>query len=573
MRERKWIAILTVLSALACTRPGAQSAPHVEPPTAPVVEGPPSSSAPPQGPPSWPEPLATALAGRGAPHVQPISLPKDARGRERWLAFLGTSEVALGAWHVFRAPDGALDATPVARWPARVRGVGGVVDHGTAYVLLESLGVLDQPAGLRATWIDGDGPSSPFESSPLALSDVADVADLGSRIQLPPKSAVADGGAAPLLATLHAASASSETLARSLSAKGVDIARTWQSLFVERVGHIDRDATPAGALAEQALAVVRNALGTQACGPDTCEAWSDRGRAVVRFALEDGHWVLRALTEDAPIVRAPATSTAAREVESSATTNSTAEALRARVREVQQLMGEAPLTATGGTIGVALTDAAPDAPCVVVREGASARLFPLDVGAVRAQANDVTWTVGFADVDGDGRTDIALRMSAAHADGSPFAWTQVFLAPPPSIQASSIAPDLASALAAMNAPDARAAAHAAVSLPTQGVSHEDACRLLATASTPAGFRRVSSPDARLLLFQEPGRPTWRPKVVTPDKVVADDVRRLSAHCAELSCSKARPYCTWASATDSEHAWFGWRDGKLEIRGAADYDGE
>jgi hypothetical protein len=574
-RARAWATILALAAPLACARPAAPSALRVESPMVRAPDAPSSSSTAQQAPPSWPEPLASALAGRGTPHVQPISLPRDARGRERWLAFVGTSEVALGAWHVVRAPDGAVEAAPVARWPAGVRVVGGVVDRGTAYVLLESLGVLDQPAGLRATWIDGpgDGRSSPFEASPLALSDVADVAELASRVRRPPQSIPPEGGAGGLLATLHAASGSSETLVRSLSAEGADIGLAWQSLFLERVGHVDREGTPAGPLAERALAIVRDALGTQACGPDTCEAWSDRGRTVVRFALEDGRWVLRALIEDAPVSRASPSSTSAREVEASATADATAELLRARVREVKQLLGEAPLTAEGGTIGVALTDAAPDAPCVVVREGASARLFPLDVGAVRAQANEVTWTVGFADVDGDGRTDLALRMNTSRADGLPLAWTQVFLAPAASMQASSVDPDLASALAVMSAPDARAAAHAAASLPTHGVSHDDACRLLATASTPTGFRRVSSPDARLLLFQEPGRPTWRPKVVTPDKVVADDVRRLSAHCSELSCSVARPYCTRASATDSEHAWFGWRDGRLEIIGAADYDGE
>jgi hypothetical protein len=500
-----------------------------------------------------------------------MALPRDARGRERWLAFVGTPDVALGAWHVARADDGTVEATPVARWPAGVRVLGGFVDHANAYVLLESLGVLDQPAGLRAGWIDG-GRSSPFEASPLALSDVTDIADLGMRVQHPPQVMLPEGGTSALLATLRAASGSSEALVRSLSAEGADIEVAWQALFLENAGHIDPGA-PQGPLTERALAIVRDALGTQACGPDTCEAWSDRGRAVVRFALQEGRWVVRAFIEDAPITRASGASMPLHEVEASATADATAELLRARVREVKQLIGEAPLSTTGGTIGVALTDAAPDAPCVVVREGASARLFPLDVGAVRAGANEVTWSAGFADVDGDGRTDVALRMSTTRADGSPLAWTQVFLAPPPSMQATSVEADLPSALAAMGAADARGAARAAASLPPHGVSHDDACRLMSTASTPSGFRRVASTDARLLLFQEPGRPTWRPKIVPRDKVVPDDVRGLNAHCAELSCNPTRPYCAWASATDSEHAWFGWSDGRLEIVGAADYDGE
>jgi len=569
--------MLVILPAiLGCAREGTPNVPRVQPQPARPVDPPSSATAEP-APPSWPEPLAGALAGHGLPHVQPMSLPRDSRGRERWLAFVGTSEVALGAWRVARAPDGTVEAAPVPRWPAGVRVLGGVVEHGTTYVLLESLAVLDQPAGLRATWIDGAERSSPFEASPLALSGVTDVADLGSRVQNRPQIITPEGGTGTLLATLHAASTSSEALVRSLSAEGADLYVAWQSLFLERSGHVDRGETSPGPTTERALAIVRDALGTQACGPDTCEAWSDRGRAVVRFAPEGGRWVVRALIEDAPASRTSAPSTAANpahEVEASTTEDATAEVLRARVRETKQLLGEAPLASTGGTIGVALTDAAPDAPCVVVREGASARLFPLDVGAVRAEANEVTWSVGFADVDGDGRTDVALRMNATRADGAPLAWTQVFLAPPPSIQASSVDPDLPSAFVAMNTPDAKAAARAAASLPPHGVPHDDACRLLSAASTPAGFRRVSSADARLLLFQEPGRPTWRPKIVTRDKVASDQVRGLSAHCAELSCSATRPYCAWASATDSEHAWFGWgSDGTLELMGAADYDGE
>jgi len=570
---RAWatLAILAIAPSLACAR-AAPAAPTVQALPAPPPAASSVASASEPAPPSWPEPLASALAGRGQPHAQPIALPRDTRGRDRWLAFVGTGDAALGAWRVARAPDGTIEADPVARWPAGVRVLGGVVDQGTAYVLLESLGVLDQPGGLRAAWVDGAADSPRFEASPLALSGVSDMADLGARLQRAPAPAAVDGGSGGLLATLHAASVSSEALMRALSADGADVEVAWQSLFLQRAGHIDRASAP-GPLSERALAIVRDALGTHACGPDACESWSDRGRAVVRFAVEDGRQVIRALIEDAPVSRPAAVAGGAREVEPSAVARATEEVLRARVREVKELLGEAPLTAASGTIGVALTDAAPDAPSVVVREGVSARLFPLDVGAVRATANDVTWSIGFADVDGDGRTDVAIRMSAARADGTPLAWTQVFLAPPPSMQATSVAADLASALVTMNAPDARAAARAAAGLPPRGVSHDEACRLLAAASTPAGFRRVASADARLLFFQEPGMPTWRPKVVMRDKVALDEVRGLSAHCAELACSPTRPYCAWTSATDSEHAWFGWSDGKLEIVGAADYDGE
>src|SRR5580658_8268972 len=337
---RAWatLVILAMPAPFGCAREGAPSAPRVQPPPVQPPATPSSSSAVDPPRPSWAEPLASALAGRGLPHAQPMALPRDARGRERWLAFVGTPDVALGAWHVVRADDGTVEATPVARWPAGVRVLGGFVDHANAYVLLESLGVLDQPAGLRAGWIDG-GRSSPFEASPLALSDVVDIADLGMRVQHPPQVVLPEGGTSALLATLRAASGSSEALVRSLSAEGADIEVAWQALFLENAGHIDPGA-PQGPLTERALAIVRDALGTQACGPDTCEAWSDRGRAVVRFALQEGRWVVRAFIEDAPVARPSTPLTSPHEVEGSATADATSELLRARVRETKQLLGE-----------------------------------------------------------------------------------------------------------------------------------------------------------------------------------------------------------------------------------------
>jgi hypothetical protein len=125
----------------------------------------------------------------------------------------------------------------------------------------------------------------------------------------------------------------------------------------------------------------------------------------------------------------------------------------------------------------------------------------------------------------------------------------------------------------MDAPDVQAAARAAAALPARGVTRDEACRLISAATTPSGFRRVAAPDARLLLFDEPGMPTWRPKVVPLDKIAPDDVRGLSVHCAELTCDRTRPYCAWSGGADSTHVWFGWRDGRVEIAGAADYQGE
>ncbi|HEY8042327.1 MAG TPA: VCBS repeat-containing protein [Polyangiaceae bacterium] len=461
---------------------------------------------------------------------------------------------------------------PVDHWPAGARVLGGVVQDGVAYVLLESQRLLDQPAGLRGVWIDAGTLRSPFEASPMALADVRDASDLASRVAHPPPVGSSDRSAVALLATLRAASASTSSLARALAAEGADVEVAWQSTFVQPVGKLDGEGAAPSPLADRVLADVRAAVTTQACGADACEAWTDAGHAVVRFVVQGGRWVVRTVVEDAPLPRTTPGATP-REVEPSPSSSATESTLRSRAREVKAVLGEAPLTSAGGTIGVGITDLAPDAPVVAISEGGSARVFALDVGTVHADTTETRWAAAFADVDGDGRTDVVVRMSGKRVDGAPLAWTQIYLAPPPSVQAISLEADLPSALVVMDSGDARAAAHAAVAVPARAVARDDACRLLIAASTPAGFRRVASADARVLLFDEPAMPTWRPKVVPASKVAADDVRGLGAHCAELTCSATRSYCAWTGGADSQHFWFGWRDGQLALLGAADYQGE
>jgi hypothetical protein len=519
--------------------------------------------------------LTAALAGRGSSHGEPIVLGKDSDGRDRWLAFVGTDEVALGAWRVSAGSDGNAQIEPVTRWPTGVRVLGGVTRGGAAYVLLESLGVLDQPPGLRGVWTGLPDRSAVHDTSPLAFAGVQEVAEIDARLDgMPPPAASLERNASTLLATLQAASGSTQALGRELSAGGADVQIAWQTLFARTLGHIEAgSAPPDKETGERALGLIRDVLETQACGIDACEAWTDRGRSVVRFASHDGRWGIRSLIEESPVVPSPPGRLPPREVEASPGTEATTSLLDARVKEVRQVLGQAPLQAEGGTIGVALTDASPDAPSVVVREGLAGRVFGLDVGPIRAQAQEATWDASFADVDGDGRTDVALRMKGSRADGTPLSWTQVFLAPPPSVQSTSLQADLASALAVMDAADTKAAARAASTLPARAVTHDEACQVLASATTLAGFRKAATPGARLLLFQEPGRPTWRPKIVPLAKIAAGDVHGFASHCAEMTCDKTRPYCSYSVPGDSLHVWFAWNGGKLEIDGVADYSGE
>jgi len=569
MRRTVSAAILALPTACAHAAP---------PPPSPVPA--PASSAPSPDPPAqvaiaapvWPELFAAAMQGRGEPHAQPIPLPKDAQGRDRWIVFVGTTDVAVGAWRVTRDANGEMQTEAVERWPVGVRVVGGIVEGGAAYVLLESVAALDQPPGLRGVWIDAGSRATPFDASPMALADVHEVAELAARAAHPPPVGSSERTAVALLASLRAASGSTALLARTLAAEGADVGIAWQATFVQHVGKLDGEGAAPNPLADRVLSIVRAAVTTQACGADSCEAWTDTGHAILRFVVQGGRWVLRSVIEDAPLARS-SPGAAPHEVPPSPDTTATESLLRARARQVTHVFGEAPLAAAGGSIGLGTTDLSPDVPVVAVREGLAARVFPIDAGTVRAEASEAQWDAAFADVDGDGRTDVVVRMSGKRGDGSPVAWTQAFLAPAASVQATSLEADLASSLAAMDAPDARAAAHAATSLPNGAVSRDDACRVLGLASTATGFRKVAAPDAKILLFDEPGMPTWRPKVVPAAKIVTDQVRGLGAHCAELTCNATRPYCFYASGADSLHAWFAWNGAQLAILGAADYQGE
>ena len=572
-RSRAPSLLLTVVAAalpLACAGAPAPVAPS--PQTAPPPATTPEAGPTAEAALAWPDAIASAMTPRGGPHAPPVPLPADGQGRSRWLAFVGPRDSAEAAWRVARAGDGTIELEPVDRWPVGVKVGGAVVEGGVAYVLLETSATLDQPAGMHGVWIEGRG--SPFEGAPLALGDVKDLADLGERVKHPPPVGSSDRNAVALLATLRAAGASAAMLSRSIATEGVDLGVGWQSTFVQPSSHMDADAAASSPLADRVLAVVRDAITTHACGTDRCEAWGDHGHAVVRFEVQGGRWVIRGVVEDAPLARATPGSSPPKTVDAAPDSRTTDLALRARARDVKRILGEAPLAASGGTIGVGLTDLAPDVPSVAVREAGCVRVLGVDAGAVRADAAEATWSAAFADVDGDGRTDVALHMDGKRADGSQMAWTQVFLAPSPSVQApASLGADPASALAVMDATDAAAAARAAVATPPRPVSHDDACRLLTASATPTGFKRGAAPDARVLLFDEPSMPTWRPKVVPLAKVSAEDVRGLGAECADFVCSATRPYCASADARASEHAWFGWRDGHLEIEGVARYRGE
>jgi len=305
MRRAVTAAILTLLPLpVACAHasppPASPAPPRQAMTTAPAADPSVQAEVP---APAWPELFAGAMQVHGEPHAQPIPLPRDAQGRDRWLVFVGSSDVAIGAWRVTRDASGAMQAEAVERWPVGVRVAGGIVEGGAAFVLLESVAVLDQPPGLRGVWIDAGSRTTPFDSAPMALADVHDVAELAARAAHPPPVGSSERTAVALLASLRAASGSTALLARTLATEGADVGIAWQGTFVQHVGRLDGEGAAPNPLADRVLSIVRAAVTTQACGADSCEAWTDTGHAVIRFVVQGGRWVVRSVIEDAPLAR------------------------------------------------------------------------------------------------------------------------------------------------------------------------------------------------------------------------------------------------------------------------------
>jgi hypothetical protein len=565
--------VFTSLALLALAA-GCQTSAPAHPVASSVPPPPPPASSPTAdaGEALASDPLASIKA-RGALHVDPIKLPPSPRSSvDRWLVFLGTKEIARAAWVV--APgDEKSELTPVENWPAGVTVKGSVERQGVVYLLLETVAILDQPAGIRAVWFDAFGNGSPFAlASQSAFAGVKEIAELEKRLDAgpPPAHAMPPDGA--LMALLKSAQGSEAALAKIVSPSGVDLFDVWQSTFTSLAEHVEPQKLAVSPHAPAMLSIVRDAIKADQCEADVCEAQTDRGRATIDFAQENGKWVIRAFEWDSS-PPAPAQLTAPKVVNASPTTKDSEQVFAEHVRTTKQVLGEAPLSSRGGSIGVALTDRESNGPTIAIREGEHSRVFALSsLSFVAAQANDVRFEARFADLDGDGRTDAIVRATGTSKDGTPLAFAQAFLAPPPSVQIGELFVDHATELSLLGAPTIDAAVQAALSVPARGIATADACKLLTGANVLPTFRKIATADVRVLSFEEPAMPTYRARVVTESKLRPEDVRDAGKRCKELECSATRPLCSYADGPYNEYYWFTWDNNVMRLAGAAFYNG-
>jgi hypothetical protein len=199
---------------------------------------------------------------------------------------------------------------------------------------------------------------------------------------------------------------------------------------------------------------------------------------------------------------------------------------------------------------------------VVVADGADRRERQGDIRGVRGDDLEVR----FADLDGDGRTDVVVRAKSAYArKGLPSWGAQVFMAPR-SVDVEG--EDYAREIAAAAAPTVDRAVQDAMAITNRGVSRDEACGLLAKLTDGASLAGALAPGALFVDgYTSPGTPTTSEDAVfAPPADAAAHVGAVALahdHCEQMACNPGRPYCNIAF-WNTQHFVFTWVSGAPKL---------
>ena len=276
---RRVLLVATAVLPVAC----AHAAPPPGRPLAPPIATAPSAAEPPPAvaatAPTWPDALAPAMKGRGDPHAQPI--PAAAR-RTR------AGPVARLRRHERRRGRRLAGHTGSGRRDAR-RGRGAMAGRGAR----------DGRGGRRRAWptccsrasacsISRRG-SAASGSTRGARPSPFDVVSAGARGRARRRRSRREGGASarrrrrpsapqwPSWRRCAPPARRRRMLARALAAEGADLGVAWQSTFVQHVARLDGEGAAPSPMADRALAIVRAAVMTQACGIDSVRGLDRHG--------------------------------------------------------------------------------------------------------------------------------------------------------------------------------------------------------------------------------------------------------------------------------------------------------
>jgi hypothetical protein len=553
------LLLLVATCAVACT-PAAPAPPA--PPTITVPAAATASASTPAPPTAETPPPAilAAFAEHGALHGPAVHIPAFPGIAEpaHWVAFVGSPGVARAAWAI----DGTGAPYPIAGWPVGVRVLASAVRELSAHVLVESVGVLDQPRGMRGVVrIASTGMAHSGQGSrPLAVSayavDSLGVSDAATLRATEERGRHASTGAE--LAQVQRAGASAGALAGALAPGGAEVFEIWQGSLLRPLGRVDAASIATSPERDAVLAALRSIPGpTGACFDGACSGPT----AAVTF--EAG--ALRAVACESPSQPAPATpgTPRVRGVIAGAKPSS---ATAARVRELAsgvQLLTETRM----GPTGTAAIGRSAEGLVAVLLDGDFGALVP-----VYADGPEVT----LLDVGGNGELAV-LAGEARRWRVSPIRALGVRTYPTNSTDLGNDESTLVYELAAMRATTPAEALAAVLAAPDEPVSRDEACALLQKAHTPAGFRAAAAPGAFLFRFAEPHAVAYHAEVVPAGQLHAGDLDRIDEGCHEAPEADQALVCRGSVCGVFNYAlgnfhWFTRVNGKLRLRAAGIYVG-
>jgi hypothetical protein len=246
-----------------------------------------------------------------------------------------------------------------------------------------------------------------------------------------------------------------------------------------------------------------------------------------------------------------------------------------------RLVTHAALGPEGATVGIAVPEPEPasaDGPLLLIDDGAARSVSILDGVRDAGYAPTTRVDFRFLDADGDGTTDLLVRMH--RADKPP--WTALYLLLPPlRVGVRSVTQPLPSAALAFwinRAETTDAAVAAALRVPRRGIRTAEAWPLIAGSRKKRGFLQRSARDAVVFSFDAPnpfdpfaGSPIFR----TRDLVTDADLDWLpptpdDMACDGSFCSDDRPHChcSGRGGSNMHHFWFTRERGRLVLAGIA-----
>jgi hypothetical protein len=382
---------------------------------------------------------------------------------------------------------------------------------------------------------------SSMEDTIAPLAGVTSADDVGKKID--PVSAemnramnlLSDDAQTQLAATLADPKTSDDALAAMIAKDGFGIATAWQQVFVKPTGHGKTPADLRPLVAGKSFT----------CNYIACES----GGTLVVLGEDQGKVVIR----DVLVPPAQPIGAGTRKIVPAAATNAATErTLHELGRLDGKVLAEAPLGDRGGTIGVTTADADHS---LVARDGAFVVL-----GSAQVQDDTTPDKLRFVDVDGDGRTDVAIVVT--DEQGTPRFYFDTI--------ASAYDHDLAAGLAALGAKDLDDAVARALALDAHPVTPAQACALLTSIKSKKSLDKAG-PHARVLAFEEPGEPEVGGQDMGKDGAHA--VHDAFASGCELDCDPTRPECERPGmGPDTDYFLFQWNGDKLELALAMIYMG-